>query len=315
MKEADAVQGASFVIPVFRSHGTLGELTERLSVAMQQFDIPWEVVFVVDGESVDEWANYLREIPSNRPVRAFRLSRNFGQHPAIRLGIAKARPGFVVLMDCDLQDPPEIIPSILHPLISGQADVVMTRRQGNYDSVSRQWLRHVYTRVMHSFTGLDFEESPGPVIGLSPYARELVGSFREDAHLAHIIAWLDLPHTTISYQREVRTHGTSSYSIRRRIRHALRGLSFSSTRLIGGLFIASFFAAVTALAGLLALVTSVLRGSPPSGWLSLLTVTVFGFSLVGMMLSLLGGLILEILKLVRERPMAVVADSWRGRDD
>jgi len=306
---------ASFVIPVFNSHGTLGELTERLADAMKSFDISWEVVYIVDGETPEDWVAYIDEIPGDRPVRAFRLSRNFGQHPALRLGIAKAQSGFVVLMDCDLQDPPEVIPSILHPLLSGQADVVMTRRQGNYDSISRQWLRHMYTRIMHTVTGLQFEESPGPVIGLSPYARELVGAFREDAHLAHILAWLDLPHVTIDYQRESRTHGRSSYSIRRRIRHAVRGLSFSSTRLIGGVFVASFVAAAAALTGLVALTLSLLRGSPPSGWLSLLTVTVLGFSLVGMVLSILGGLILEILSLVRGRPMTVIADVWPGRDE
>lgn len=303
----------TIVIPVFRSAGTLGELARRLSVQMEILGQPWELLFVVDGESDTAWQQYREEIPLDLPVRMVRLSRNFGQHPAIRYGIQEAQPGAVVVMDCDLQDPPEIVPKVLGPILAGKADMVLTQRRGKFDENSRVLMRSAYSRFLSAITGLEIHAGLGPFIGLSDNARQYVNAFSEDAHLLHVLRWLALPEATVGYERNTRPQGKSSYSLMRTLRHALRGLAFSANRLMGALFTTSFVVALLSIFGLLTLGIKFAQGTPPSGWLSLISVMTLGFALMGMLLSIVGGLLLEVLGLVRGRPPVVIADHWSSR--
>lgn len=308
-----AKEFATVVVPVFQSPGTLGNLAARIAQQMSSLGVAWELLLIVDGDGPDLWASYCDELSSlaeNLPVRAICLSRNVGQHRALRYGIRTARDGYILLMDCDLQDPPEVIPQVLGPVIRGDVDVVLTSRRGRYERLRRSALRNGYAKVLAAATGMRFEQSLGPVIALSPSARRHLNQFSEDAHVLHLLQWLDMPHAVFEYERQVRTVGCSSYSFGARIKHAVRGLAFSSTRLVAAAFTLSFGMAVLAVIGLVLLAVEMLKGSPPSGWLSIISVMVLGFAMTGILLSLIGGILLEVLSLVRDRPLAVVARSW-----
>lgn len=305
-------QFVTVVIPVFGCRETVGNLVHQLMLSLAGSEWPWEILLIVDGESDAAWKDYKDGIPPGAAVRMVRLSRNFGQHSAIRFGIGCARPGAIVILDCDLQDPPEIVPVVLGPVLSRSADIVLTERLGQFDEKSRQLIRRAYSRILASATRLEIPHSVGPVIGLSDRARQYVNTFSEDAHLLHILQWLALPRVTIGYERSVRPEGASSYSLIGKVRHGLRGLVFSASRLMGTVFAASFVAASASIFGIVFLAIRLAQGSPPSGWLSILSVAILGFALVGMLLSILGGLMIEVLGLVRNRPAVVVADEWRS---
>ncbi len=300
----------TFVIPVFHSQGTLRELSQRIANQMEDVGLPWEILFIMDGDGIAAWEDYTKDIPENLPVRAIRLSRNFGQHRAIRFGIQQAREGIVFIMDCDLQDPPEIIPEVLAPVMSGAVDVVYTSRTGQYKETSGRAIRSIYSRLAAAVTGLEADKSLGPVIAISSRTVPYVNSFREDAHILQILRWLSLPHTTIEYVRQTRNIGRSSYTLTKRISHAIRGLAFSANRFMAVVFTLSFVAAFSSLVLMVILAIDLAQGNPPSGWLSLMCVTILGYGLGGMLLSVIGGLLIEVLNIGRQRPPTVVAETW-----
>lgn len=280
---------------------------------MEIVGLSWELIFIVDGEGSLAWRGYIEEISDQPHVRAILLGRNVGQHAAIRFGLGQAGGEVAYVMDCDLQDPPEIIPEILAPLISGEVDVVLTHRRGHETESSLRLFRWMYNRVAKVVTGLDIHYALGPVVALSPRAISYVKMFREEAHTLQILAWLELPSRVISYERQSRPRGQSSYSRRARLRHAVSGMSFSTARILGYIFVASLALAVSALILLFVLTALLVSGSPPSGWLSLITVSVIGFASISMLVSFTGGLVIQALNLLRQRPNAVVTDTWSGQ--
>lgn len=300
----------SFVIPVFKSPGSLQELCSRIAGQMKHLGLEWEIVFVVDGEGGNAWQGYLDEIRKYQRARAILLSRNIGQHAAIRFGLSMAKGDLFYIMDCDLQDPPEIIPEVLAPLCTGAVDVVLTHRLGQHSESSWKSMRRLYNRIAEIVTGLDIHYALGPVTALSSRAAEYVTMFKEEAHTLQILMWLRMPSTVVYYERCSRPSGRSSYSLKSRIRHAVSGLSFSTARLLAFVFVASFALASAAVSYLGFLLYLSLTGTPPDGWLSLITVSIVGFASIAMLVSFTGGLVIQALNIARQRPTAIVIDMW-----
>lgn len=304
----------SFVIPVFKSLGSLAPLCARVAKQMEPLDLDWELLFVVDGEGNVAWRGYLEEIDGQPHTRAVLLGRNVGQHAAIRFGLGEVEGSIAYIMDCDLQDPPEIIPEVLAPIVSGDVEVVLTRRGGSRNETSSRFLRKTYSTLARVLTGLDIPYEVGPVIALSPQAVSYVRMFKEEAHTLQILSWLRLSSATVVYERQERQIGRSSYSLAARLRHAASGLSFSTARILALVFVASLVLAAGSIVSLSLLLVSLLSGNSPSGWLSLITVSVLGFAFLSMLISFTGALVIQVLNLARHRPAAIVARQWKNEE-
>lgn len=302
--------GVSFVIPVFKSSGSLKELCSRIARQMEIVGLEWELIFVVDGEGGPAWRSYLEEIKDEKRARAILLGRNIGQHGAIRFGLGQATGDISLIMDCDLQDPPEIIPEVLAPLLSGEVDIVLTHRRSPHIESSLPLVRKLYNRIAAVVTGLDIHYAFGPVIALTSRTASYVTMFKEEAHTLQILTWLQMPSAVVHYERHARPKGHSSYSLSSKFRHATAGLSFSTARILSFVFLASLVLAAVAIAFLGFFIFLFLRGTPPDGWLSLIAVSVVGFALISMLVSFTGGLVVQTLNLARQRPAAIVADTW-----
>jgi len=279
---------------------------------MESLGCDFELIFIVDGEGVPAWEEYLNEIHALPCARAILLGRNIGQHAAIRFGLGEAQGKWVYIMDCDLQDPPEIIPEVLAPLAVDGVDIVLTRRRGHRNETSLRLLRRLYNRLSSAVTGLHIPYEIGPVIALSSRAVSYVRMFREEAHILQILAWLEMPSAVIDYERQERLVGKSSYSFGSKLRHAVGGLSFSTARILSLIFLVSMALAVAAILSLIVLLFLLVSGNPPSGWLSLITVSIAGFALIAMLISFTGGLVIQGLNLARQRPSAIVTHTWNN---
>lgn len=129
----------SIVIPYFGCDGSLEDLCESLSSALSQVDMDSEVIFILDGPNGGSWAN-LRKITDKYGYLSYRLTRNFGQHAATKAGLSLSKGSMVIVMDCDLQDPPSLIPELVANATE-DVDVVFARRKGRYDGFARQVAR------------------------------------------------------------------------------------------------------------------------------------------------------------------------------
>jgi polyisoprenyl-phosphate glycosyltransferase len=296
----------SVVIPVYGCAGCLPALHERLHASLDGAVPEWEVVFV-DDRSVDGGWEVLEALAARSArVRALRLSRNFGQHAAITAGLAEARGRWTVVMDCDLQDPPEEIP-VLHRTALEGYDIVFGRRRRRHERGFRRMATRAYLWTVNRFLKLDIDGSYGSFSIISDRVREAFLELRDkDRHYLFILYWLGFEHTSVDVGREERHAGTSAYTFTTLVRHALDGIFFQTTVLLRWIvyfgFALSFLGAVLAAV----FVAIYFTGHPYPGWtsLSVLLLIVGGFII--MSTGVAGLYIGKIFDQVKDRPLYVV---------
>jgi polyisoprenyl-phosphate glycosyltransferase len=219
----------SVVVPVYGCAECLVALHTRLTDSVAGITDGYEFVFVDDRSLDDGWSVLERLAAEDEHVRAFRLSRNFGQDAAITAGLDRAHGDWVVVMDCDLQEAPEDIPRLWAAAGEGY-DVVRTTRRGWRHSA----FRRATSRAYRSLT-LETDVRPD-YSNLSLLSRRVVDAFLRlrDRDREYMIAldWLGFDSTTVEIEHHERHAGESGYTLRRLIRAALDGMFFRSTVLL-----------------------------------------------------------------------------------
>jgi dolichol-phosphate mannosyltransferase len=219
----------SVVVPVYGCEGCLPALHERLTRTMAHVTGRYELV-LVDDRSVDDGWTVLRQLARDDPrVRAFRLSRNFGQDAAITAGLAQARGAWAVVMDCDLQEAPEDIPALWAAAGEGY-DLVRTTRKHWRHSRFRRWTSRLYRSLtLETPVRTDYSN-------LSLLSRRVIDAFLRlhDRDREYMIAldWLGFDSTTVEIEHHERHTGESGYMLQRLVRVALDGMFFRSTVLL-----------------------------------------------------------------------------------
>jgi undecaprenyl-phosphate 4-deoxy-4-formamido-L-arabinose transferase len=145
------------VVTLFQELATLDELHRRLTAALEKFGRAYEVIYVDDGSTDGTFATLERIHDADPRVRAVRLKRNVGQHPAMHAGLSRARGGIVVTMDGDLQNPPEDAPRLVEAVEAGY-DVASGRRAARHDSWGRTLPSRMINGMLRRFTGVDISD-------------------------------------------------------------------------------------------------------------------------------------------------------------
>ena len=168
--EPEPAPSVSMIVPIFEEEATVDELYRRTVAALEQDGRSFEILFVDDG-SRDGTFTRLESLHAADPrVRVVRFKRNFGQHPAMQAGLARARGGILVTMDGDLQNEPEDIPKLVRAVEAG-ADVASGRRQTRHDSWGRTLPSRMINGMLRRFTGVDISDFG---CAFNAYHREVV---------------------------------------------------------------------------------------------------------------------------------------------
>jgi glycosyltransferase involved in cell wall biosynthesis len=219
----------SVVVPVYGCAGCLAALHERLTRTMAQVTGRYELVFVDDRSVDDGWAVLQRLAREDSHVRAFRLSRNFGEAAAVTAGLAQARGAWAVVIDCDLQEAPEDIPRLWAAAGEGYDLVRTTRKQWRH-SRFRRWTSRVYRSLTQE------TQARADYSSLTLLSRRVIDAFLRlndrDREFMIVLEWLGFDSTTVEIEHHERHAGESSYVLRRLIRIALDGMFFRSTVLL-----------------------------------------------------------------------------------
>ena len=303
----------SVVIPVYRCEGALRELHRRLVDTLSALVTSFEIVFVEDGGPDRSW-EVLRELAAADPrLRAVRLSRNFGQHAAITAGLAEARGARVVVMDGDLQEPPEDI-ARLWEAAEGGHDVVLSRRRQR----RQPWARRLTSRLYFAFLSLVTERRVEPGHGtLSLLSRKVVGEFLRfkdrDRHYLFIVQWLGFRPATIEYEPSERPEGRSGYTVRSLLRLAVSGVFAYTTVFLRWIVYLGIAVSAAGLAvAVIYLYRYLVHDTVPAGFtaLALLVVVMGGFGILTTGVSAL--YVGRIFEQVKERPLFVVDERVGG---
>jgi polyisoprenyl-phosphate glycosyltransferase len=279
----------SVVVPLWNEQDVLSQLTDRLFRVFDEIALPAEAIFVDDG-STDATAELLRELAArDERVCVIHLSRNFGHQAAITAGLDAASGDAVVVMDGDLQDPPEVIPELVASWRSG-FDVVHAVRSSRHDPPLKRLLAFGFYRLLRRVSEIDAPADAGDFRLIDRKALEAFRVMRErNRYVRGMFAWIGFRQTTVEFARDERAAGTAKYSFRRSARLALDGLiSFSDAplrvSLVAGVLVslASFAIGLWAVAAKLAGVVVV------PGWVSLLTPIMFVLGVQLVVLGMLG---------------------------
>jgi dolichol-phosphate mannosyltransferase len=299
----------SVVVPVYGCRDCLAELHRRLTAVAESLSGETEFVFVDDRGTDGGWDEIRRIAVGDPRVRGFRLSRNFGQQAAITAGIAKARGRWIVVMDCDLQDPPEQIPRLYAKAAEGY-DVVLARRMHRSDSVVRRTFARLYFHLLNVFAGTSIDGDFGSFSIISRKVAEAYLRLRDhDRHYLFVLRWLGFEQGAIDYEQADRYAGRSSYGFRMLMRHALQGVFFQTTVLLRWIVHAGFALSFAGGVAAVYLTIARLKGSAYPGWTSLVVLILFIGGVIIISTGITGLYIGRIFEEVRERPLYVVDEA------
>ena len=224
----------SVIVPVFNETEVIGTFYQRISTVLHALDaIRHELIFVDDG-SADDSYDQLRALADEDPnVRVVKLSRNFGHQIALTAGLDAARGDAVVIIDADLQDPPEVIPQLIQQWNEGFDVVHAVRKQRPGESTMKLMTASVFYRCLKMISKVDVAVDAGDFRLMSRRVVDQFKNIRErDRYIRGLVSWVGYRQTHVTYAREMRYAGHTKYSYSKMIRFALDGItSFSNVPL------------------------------------------------------------------------------------
>jgi dolichol-phosphate mannosyltransferase len=299
----------SVVVPVYLCRECLGTLHGRLTTTLRGLAVPYEIVFVDDASPDDAWPA-LAELAARDPaVRAYRFSRNFGQHAAITAGLEQCNGAWAVVMDCDLQDPPEEIPRLYRMAQSG-FDVVFARRKQKKHSFFRRLAARAFFQAINFFNKTHLDGEYGSFSIISRKVIDAFGRIRDrDRHYLFVLHWLGFRSTHIDYEHAERFAGESSYTLRSLLKHALDGIFFQTTSLLRWIVYLGFWISVAGVLLAAYFVYLYFAYSVYPGWTSLIVLILLIGGFIIISTGIAGLYIGKIFDQVKGRPLYVITEA------
>ena len=298
----------SVVVPAYNEEEVLPEFHRRMAEVADGIDARVEMVFVNDG-STDRTLEVLNALRARDPrVAIVDLSRNFGKEIAMTAGLDHARGDAVVVIDADLQDPPELIPQMIEHWREGY-DVVYAKRTSRAgESALKKATAHAFYRVIGSLSRVKIPEDTGDFRLLSRRAVDALGRLREQHRfMKGLFAWIGYPQKPLPYERHARHEGQTKWNFRSLWTFALEGITSFT---ILPLKVATYVGLITALGafgfGMFMIVDTLIYGNPVAGYPSLMTVVLFLGGIQLMAIGVIGEYLGRMFDETKNRPLYLV---------
>ncbi len=301
----------SIIIPVFNEEKNIEKLFDRLHKAIAPMGVEFEFVFVNDG-SRDQSMLMIRVLAQQYAfVRFVDFSRNFGHQIAVTAGLEHSKGENIVIIDADLQDPPELIP-LLHEKMKEGFDVVYARRKKRKgETVLKKFTARLFYRILQRLTSVDIPVDTGDFRILSRrILNVLLAMTEQEKFLRGQISWAGFKQTFLEYDRDERSGGKTGYTYRKMIRFALDGItSFSNVPLKFATMAGFFVSGITFLLSLYALYSRFISHDYVPGWTSLILSVLFIGGVQLICIGIIGEYISRISANIRNRPLYVIRDT------
>jgi len=305
----------SIVVPCFNEEACLGELHQRLSAAARSAVGPdYELVLVNDGSRDGSWAAMQQLAETDRNLVAINLSRNHGHQLALTAGLDLSRGDIVLIIDADLQDPPELLGPMLQAMREQDADVVYgVRKSRAGETAFKRATAHGFYRLLSRATEVDIPLDAGDFRLMSRRALDALLAMPEQARFIRgMVAWIGFRQVPFAYDRHERFAGETKYPFSKMVRFAFDALTgFSSAPLK----LASHFGlglSVGSVLLVLYIAYAWLAGHSIQGWTSLMLVVVILGAIQMFVLALMGEYIGRLYNEAKGRPLYIVQDIAGG---
>ena len=300
----------SVVAPIYNEEQTISEFVKQVTNTLNRISIDYEIILVDDGSNDNSWEKIKTEVISNSNIRGIKLSRNFGHHYAISAGLHKANAKWIVVMDSDLQDRPDVIKDLYSKAKEGY-EVVFVSRINRPESFGYLFLQKMFYKLLNLFSGLKFNSKQA---NFSIIGHKVVDAFRQFPENARFygstIKWLGFKTTQINAPHGTRFSGKPSYTFKKRVKLALDIiLSFSDRPLKFAIYFGTFMASIAIIISVW-IVWGALNGEfVVLGWASLMASIFFVGGSILIVLGILGIYLGRVFNEVKNRPLYVISDE------
>ncbi|MBW0005523.1 MAG: glycosyltransferase family 2 protein [Hyphomicrobiales bacterium] len=310
MSDARRAFQLSIVVPVFNEAENLTALVARLTPVLAREAEEWEILFVDDG-STDESLARIRRLNAGEPrVRAISLSRNFGKEVAIAAGLDAARGDAVVIMDADLQHPPEMVPELLKRWRDGHAVVYAQRRDRAYEGPMKRGFTRLFYEIFARLGETQLHEEAGDFQLFDRKAVEALRLLGERARFSKgLYSWIGFKSVGVPFEVGERLHGKSRYNYRKLLHFAWDGItSFSTVPLRVWTYLGVFISLGAVITAIYFLLEALFVGVRTPGFPTLIVAVTLLAGVQLMSLGMIGEYIGRIFAEVKRRPLYIVAE-------
>jgi polyisoprenyl-phosphate glycosyltransferase len=307
----------SVVVPCFNEEACLGRLHERLGAAAKKAaGQDYEIVLVNDGSRDSSWSVMQRLAGEDPHLVAINLSRNHGHQLALTAGLDLCRGDIILIIDADLQDPPELLPDMLKTMRSEDADVVYgVRKSRAGDTAFKRATAHTFYRLLSRATEVDIPLDAGDFRLMSRRALDALLAMPEQARFIRgMVAWIGFRQIPFAYDRQERFAGETKYPLGKMIRFALDALTGFSSAPLKLASHAGLWLSVGSILLILYIAYAWAAGQSIQGWTSLMLVVVVLGAVQMFVLALQGEYIGRLYNEAKRRPLYIVQDVTGGAD-
>lgn len=299
----------SLVIPVYNEEEVLPMSCQRMIGVMRSTGYAFEMIYVDDGSADRTWSQLERICQENPEVKALRFSRNFGHQPAVTAGIDLAQGDAIVIIDADLQDPPEIIPEMIEKWQEGYQVVYGKRAKRQGETFMKKFTAHMYYRLLRSMSAFPIPLDTGDFRLIDKKVADVLRDMREqNRFLRGMAAWAGFKSCPVEYVREERAAGKTHYTMKKMIGLAMNGiLGFSHTPLLIPFYIGMCLLMVTGIGAIITLIVAIVSFVP--GWMWVFWVLFLLISTLFICLGIQGAYVGRIHDESCGRPLYIVSEE------
>jgi polyisoprenyl-phosphate glycosyltransferase len=304
----------SIIVPAFNEGENIDVLLPELIETLNRIDPNFEILLIDDGSKDDTLARIRRHSEADPRLHALAFSRNFGKEVALAAGIDHALGQAVVIIDADLQHPPELIARFVEKWREGYDQVYGKRMDRAIDGWTRRWLTEVFYKAFARFGEIPLPEGAGDFRLMDRKVVDNLKQLGEHARFTKgLYAWVGFKTIGVPFEMRERYHGTSKWGYRKLTRFAFDGLSsFSTMPLRLATYIGLFVSMLAFGFGAVILAQTLLFGNDVPGFASLILSVLFFSGLQLIFLGMLGEYIGRIFSEVKRRPLYIIAETIGG---
>ena len=301
----------SLVIPVYNEEKSIPELYRRLSAVIEQLGESVEVILVNDG-SRDRTLFMLRDLHEQDPRFCYiSFARNFGHQIAVTAGLNFVRGEAIIVMDADLQDPPELIPTLVEKWQQGYQVVYAQRTQRRKESWLKRFTAYMFYRILQRLADIDIPPDTGDFCLMDRKVVDVLNAMPErNRYIRGLRSWVGLQQTSVCFERDPRFAGEVKYTFRKSLSLAANGLvSFSRVPLRLSTYLGLLAAVAAVLMGVLVLYWRIIAPTSPLTGLATIMIAMFFLGAVQLVsIGILGEYVGRIYEEVKGRPLYVLSE-------
>lgn len=303
----------SIVIPVYNEEEVIEHTYERLKTVMQSADGNYELLFINDG-SKDRSVDILLQLSEqDKTIKIVDFSRNFGHQIAITAGMDYAAGNAIVIIDADLQDPPELILEMIQKWKEGYDVVYAKRTARKGETFFKKQTASAFYRTLRAMTEIDIPIDTGDFRLIDRKVCAQMNNIHEKNRFVRgLVSWVGFKQTAVEYERDERFAGETKYPLKRMLKLSLDGItSFSYKPLKLANYLGASLSVIGFVYMLIVLYQKLFTSTTVTGWSSIIVIQLFFSGITLMMLGVIGEYIGRIYDEAKNRPLYIVKDIYQ----